>query len=108
MSQLADTALDALGADHRSSRLLRRRCLCLNLGHQTPTGCHTVFISMKAVMRYGLISPGASFTTRLTLSAAAFSLSVTSSSVQPATSIAFTSMCDASQGRSSLRYPLRT
>src|SRR5216683_7833474 len=63
---------------------------------------------MKAVTRYGLISPGASFTTRLTLSAAAFSISVTSSSVQPATSIAFTSMCDASQGSSSLRNPLIT
>src|ERR1700680_2105686 len=71
-------------------------------------GCHTVFISMKAVIRYGLASSDATFITRLTLSAAAASTALTSSGVHPATSIALTSMCAASQGKSSPRCPLRT
>src|SRR5438132_3306300 len=90
-AQLAHPPCDPLRADHRPRRLGLLRNLPLPGGErvgergvdQTPTGCQTVFISMKAVMREGLSSSAGYLTTRLTLSAAAFSISVTSSGLQP-------------------------
>src|SRR5690606_1167141 len=92
----------------RSSRPaeVRARARGLRLGRaQVPTGCQTVLISRKAVMRSrpgsaaqsGSSSGGR--TTRFRFSAAAASSSVASSgSPTPVRSMAFTSMCEASQG----------
>ena len=71
-----------------------------------PIGCHTVFSSRKAAISHGLCAVAAPLTTRLTLSAAARSSSGARPSA-PVTSIAFTSMCAASHGASSARWPVR-
>ncbi len=71
-----------------------------------PIGCQTVFSSRKAAISHGLCAVAAPLTTRLTLSAAARSSSGARPSA-PVTSIAFTSMCAASHGASSARWPVR-
>src|SRR6266545_3385852 len=53
---------------------------------QTPTGCQTVFSSMKASARWGAGGPPSDRTTRLTLAAAASSTAACSSAEQPAES----------------------
>src|SRR5581483_1814694 len=99
----ADTAAAARPRDrHRAARAED-----LDLEAQVPIGCQTVFSSRNAEISYRLWASVAPRTTRLTFSAAARSRSARRPSA-PVRSIAFTSMCDASQGASSARRPVRT
>src|SRR5438067_3064174 len=78
----------------------------LRLAHRYwPTGCQTVFSSRKLAISHGLWTSDRPWTTRLTFCAAARSSSGRSPSAA-ARSIAFTSMCAASQGASSARWPV--
>src|SRR5262245_1420558 len=81
-------------------------CADANPAGQVPIGCQTVLSSRKAAISHGLCAVGSARTTRLTFSAASFSRSGASPSA-PVTSIALTSMCPASQGASSSRWPVR-
>src|SRR6185437_8512025 len=70
-----------------------------------PTGCQTVLSSRNEAISQGLCVSGFPWTTRFTLSAAARSRSAEPPSA-PVTSMALTSMCEASHGASSSRRPV--
>src|SRR5262249_48923239 len=76
-----------------------------DLDLQVPIGCQTVFSSRNAEISYSLCESGEPMTTRFTLSAAALSRSARRPSA-PVRSIAFTSMCEASHGAISARWPV--
>src|SRR5438128_9245754 len=89
-----------------SARCHRRQRSLVFAHRYWPTGCQTVLSSRKAATSHGLWASASPWTTRLTFAAAARSSSGASPSAVPR-SIALTSMCDASQGASSERWPVR-